>query len=269
LAKKFIIAYFLAFSLSFLMMYPKYFAYTNQSLDTEKGLNVSYSNSITEVFGLISTILFVLGIFLILKISKEKNFNKSLGIVLACICIIILAIVFFVQFNFGSEIMYRRAYMFSLLFMGIIASYSIYYLRKIEIKKIKIGLLISLILLGTVLYESYNIQKNEPYYTILTEKNYEEYLWIKNNLEPGKVVMDPWKANGFVQVTEFPVYIRITQGPSEMRTERLSKIYNFFSNNCTDLNFLKENNISIIYHQNCKNDRFEKIKSNIYIYKIT
>lgn len=83
-------------------------------------------------------------------------------------------------------------------------------------------------------------------YHLINEKEYNDFVWIKNNLN-GSAVLDPWKAIAFTPVAEREVYSRVPQGPDEKYLSRNIEVSKFFKSGCSDLDFFYKNNISIGY----------------------
>ncbi|MBI5001694.1 MAG: hypothetical protein HZB92_09290 [Euryarchaeota archaeon] len=95
------------------------------------------------------------------------------------------------------------------------------------------------------------IHVSTPYYHIVTEDEYQDFVWIRDNLGANytKALLDPWKAVAFGPVTRKLVYYKIPQGPDSNLEARIAAIQTFFGGNCTDTAFLLANGINIVYTQ--------------------
>ena len=101
---------------------------------------------------------------------------------------------------------------------------------------------------------------------MIDEQDYEAFVWIKENIGEGyeKAILDPWKATAFTAITGKKVYGRIQRYPLE-RAERATE---FLDENCQDTEFLRENEITIVYSLFvCDNPDLIKLRRHIYILK--
>jgi hypothetical protein len=88
-------------------------------------------------------------------------------------------------------------------------------------------------------------------------------LCIRQNLS-GKALLDPWKARAFPFIAEREVYAVMPFGPVEKELKKVDEARVFLAENCTDKQFLIENNISIVYTD--KPCNLTKVKENIYYF---
>ncbi len=223
-----------------------------------------YLKEIPSVYGTIPTIFFVLGFYFL---SHFKN--KEVWSLLLSSIFLILIIVLFARFGLNFLIPYQRTYIPLFLLMSIIASFG--YSKLLEIKKPfkNFGLFLLFICLTLTAYFAIKRDLKTPYYHLINDKDYENFLWIKENSEPNAIVLlDPWKARAFPAIAERKVYAVMPFGPNKEYLKLVENAYRFFAQKCTNTTFLIENNISIIYSPvKCQNDDLIEVKENIYILK--
>ena len=197
------------------------------------------------LYGYLQTAFFVAGFYLIMKSKYKPLAYTSL--------LLIALIVLYARFNQSYLIPYIRIYVPLMLFMSIIASYSM-----AKIPKIFLTLSITLILILSV-----KSTLEQKHYTLISEREYKDFLWIRHNLS-GKALLDPWKARAFPFIAEREVYAVMPFGPVEKELKKVDEARVFLAENCTDKQFLIENNISIIYTD--KPCNLTKVKENIYYF---
>ena len=202
-------------------------------------------------FGIVQTVFFVLGAYLILRERKREAY-----LVYAVIVMLVLNLIYH-RYGFTFLIMPERNYLYMMLLMSIIGGYFLYKTKKYK-------LLYSALIILLISYSFYN-NLSTPYYHIIDKREYEDFIFIKENLK-GKAIIDPWKAIAFVAIAEKPVYISVSAGPSKKFQERAPKVYEFFKNKCRNTSFLIENNITIVYsYVPCENKDLIKIRERIYV----
>ncbi len=210
---------------------------------------VHFSDLFTE-YGLLPSLLFVVGSFLLLK----KNERDVIFVYSAAVLLILNFLYRRLEWTF--LIMPERNYLYLMLLMSLPAGFAL--------AKVKNPGLSVLLILATFILAFQNLIST-PFYHIIDEREYDDFLWIKENLE-GRALIDPWKAIAFTALAEKPVYSTISLGPNPKAEERNRAIARFFENACNDTEFLRKNNISIVYsYVNCKNPDLEKIKDRIYV----
>ena len=101
---------------------------------------------------------------------------------------------------------------------------------------------------------------------MIDEQDYEAFVWIKENVGEGyeKAILDPWKATAFTAITGKKVYGRTQRYPGE-RAKRASV---FLEERCQDTEFLRENDITIVYYLfDCDNPDLIELRPHVYILK--
>ena len=124
-----------------------------------------------------------------------------------------------------------------------------------------------MILFFTIIISIYN-NLNTPYYHIIDENDYDNFLLIKENSPRNVTVLsDPWKARALAPIAEKVVFAVIPFGPDEKQTIMAINAMKFLNENCSNIRFLQENNISIVYTNDvCKNPYLQEFSDNIYFY---
>lgn len=228
--------------------------------------------------------LFFLASFM--AIYKGKSLQRSLFLSsLSFISIIFL----YDKFNFGLPILYDRAFSYLFLFVTVLAGYGLAWIREYVEKGMKyivkikesfeerdiitkgVGIGVVLILCFIIIFFTVPVHKEETYYKILNEREFERFEWIRCNIDDYKdeyhsferAAIEPTKASIFSAVTGiytisstfWPKYgEKIEQ---EMRT--------FLHEGGKDIDFLEKHDISVIYGE-CKNENLEMIHKNVYLY---
>ncbi|MBI5001704.1 MAG: hypothetical protein HZB92_09340 [Euryarchaeota archaeon] len=107
-----------------------------------------------------------------------------------------------------------------------------------------------------------------PYYHIISEEEYRDFIWIRDNLGANytKAVLDPWKAVAFAPVTGKLVFYSTHQGVDIGMAEKISAIDAFFGGNCSDTAFLRDNGVSIVYTETLiDNPLLVEVQPRIYV----
>ncbi|MBU5689250.1 MAG: hypothetical protein KQA41_03435 [Candidatus Aenigmarchaeota archaeon] len=231
--------------LAILLSLPNYYVELKKGIEALKFDFWITLRQLPYIYGYIQTAFFIAGFYLILKTKhKDLAFTSMF---------LIFLIVLHARLGQTFLVPYIRIYIPLMLFMNIIASYSITKLPK----SIMIASLIIILAL------SVNSILKQQHYRIIDSTDYKNFLWIRNNLQ-GKAILDPWKARAFVFIAERPVYVVMPFGPVESELQKVREANAFLDTNCTNTNFLKENRISIIY--SLKNCTLEKVNDNTYFY---
>ena len=208
-------------------------------------------------FGYISTIIFVLGFYLAMR-----DWKKHEVIITFTVVTLLSLIVLYRFFKYIPLIFPERVLLYTLLFMSILAGKGLNWIKS---KSWIVALIISLV----IFVLSYQSHANTPYYHIINEEEFEDFMWIRDNLD-GKAILDPWKAIAFTAVAEKPVYVTISLGPCEKTVKRIRETVKFFRENCSDTEFLIRNNISIVYYGgSVDNPNLIKVRDKIYYFPLS
>ena len=125
------------------------------------------------------------------------------------------------------------------------------------------------ILLALIFVIAVNNHVHENYYEVVTEEDYDSFIWIKENLNQsyGTTILDPWKAVAYEALTQKSSYHKIPIGEMRVDSHRRNLIYEFLNNNCTDSEFLIKNEIDIVYTSgSCDNNNLTKVYNNVYVF---
>lgn len=203
-------------------------------------------------------IIAVIGIYF----SAEK---KGYSVAVYVIALLIFIFTFY-YFKIEVFIPYRRALMYLFLILAIPFGFGCDRIISLTKNK-KIQILIGIILIALILFFALpsKLNENKQIYHIINDKEFEAFNYTKENTDKTSIaVLDPWKANALTPLAERQVYSRIVQGPNEEIEKKNKKIEEFFNNNCTDIEFLKQNNISIVYGE-CESEFLSEIHKNVWI----
>jgi hypothetical protein len=210
---------------------------------------------IPGLFGYIQTVFFILGFYLLAKHGKKEDQTILLGI-----ASFLMVIFFYNQTGWLPLFSYHRIYMSLFILMTLVAGYGI---SKIKSKPVLV------VILSVIAVLSLQQHLSTPYYHIIDDNDYQNFVWIKDNTSPdAKALLDPWKARAFPAIVERRVFTVTPLGPNQEVLKINQKAYDFFNGNCTNTTFLIENNISIVYSPiKCQNNNLTEVKEDIYFLK--
>jgi hypothetical protein len=224
------------------------------------------------IYGYIPLALTLLGVCVLAYRSERENY----GLVLGAIALMLMLLIF-KTFHYGIAVLYERGLMVMMLMMGICGGAGLAVLKNIKLpgnifKKIKErltflqpGYLVVLALIIVILFIAVPVRQSAPYYHVINEAEYEDFMWIRDNLgsEYEWAILDPWKATPFTAITGKKVYSRIHIMPYE----RDEQAYKFLADGCVDSDFIRENLISIVYtNQPCRNEELIEVRENVYLF---
>lgn len=222
-------------------------------------------------FGYIPLILFIIGfLFLCLK-GKVKDY-----VLASCAGIFVIALALFATPRIGIPIMYSRSWLYFLLLASLIAGFGVKeirllcqgYLSRHITKATVFAWLTTLLIILPSAYLGIKSHYDEPYYHIMDDKTYEDFVWINANLGDSyqRAVLEPWLALTFPPITGKSVYTYSAFYPTEERAGKTVEARQFFDNRCNDTAWLEENNIDIVYTKiPLENPDLHRLRDNIYI----
>mgnify|MGYP000247523340 CR=1 FL=1 len=229
--------------------------------------------SIIEVYGYLPALFCILGVVILIV----KGENQKRGLALALLAMLAMMVVFY-QFHYGVPVMFYRGFMYTLVLMAIVAGAGLMWFSNLTLPSrfyewrllawsknyLKVTLL--LVCLVLVLATTIPDRLDETYYHMITERDYEAFVWVRENIgkDHEKAILDPWKATAFTAITGKKVYGRIQRYPGE-RAKRASA---FLEEGCKDTEFLRENGITIVYSLfDCDNPDLVEVRPRVYILK--
>ena len=130
------------------------------------------------------------------------------------------------------------------------------------------GKALSLALVAVLLFITIPERLDEKYYHMIENRDYAAFVWIRDNLgdEYERTLLDPWQGAAFLAITGKKVYSWISTEPKDIDIKARA----FIEGGCTDTEFLRKNNISIVYVTppwTCTNPLLTKVRSNVYIFR--
>jgi len=236
---------------------------TAESMVSTSTWYLPFAPTVFKVYGYLPTLVFVVGIFALGRRGKIKD----LGLIFASV-LLLLPIVVFVQLYIGNGIIYDRNYSYLMVLMCIIGGFGLLNISS-GLKEYRFGPAIYMLLVISILSTAAIAHSNTPYYHIMDEQEYTDYLWIKENLGDveGISVLEPWEAKAYAPITGRYVYSHIPPGPSEFCEKRNREIYEFFKDGGNNSTFLEANKISIVYTEmTITNPDLTEVKPRIYLY---
>ncbi len=224
-------------------------------------------------YGYLPTVCCILGVMLLVIKGGRENYGLAAGFIL-----LLLVLVSYIQFNYGTEIIYSRGLLYVMLVMGLIGGFGLAMIRRIRLpgkfgSRAKSVFLIqnmgNMLCLVVIMLTSVMVIPDRQaisYYHKIDDNDYDAFVWINEYLgnEYKKAILDPVQAIPFVAITGKEVH-------STMRSRVDSKAretYQFLKSDCTDTDFLKKNDISIVYNRNeCNNPDLVEMKEDVYVLK--
>lgn len=211
---------------------------------------VGLFKSVVTEFGFVSSFFFVLGFYLSIRDWRKEE------VVISLTATILLSLIVIYRFtNYLPLLWPERVLLYLMMFMSVIAAKGLHWIRE---KSLPVGVFFAILVIAFTYQTHVGIQ----YYHIVDDREYEDYVWIRDNLE-GKAILDPWEAIAFTAVAENPVFTVVR--PTDEFKEKSKELIKFFSENCSDTEFLVENNISIVYFKgNVDNLDLKEVRDSIY-----
>lgn len=204
----------------------------------------------TEV-GYLPTAFFIIGTFMLIR-----RHGKDAALVYASIIFLLINLAYR-RLSWTLVVMPERNIIYLMLLMSIIAGYP---LSKVRDKRIVVGIFL------VVLFVSYPAHIGTPYYHIINKREFDDFVFIRDNVEGEKAVLDPGWAITFPSVTEKYVYSKIPAGSNEFYGRRNVEIFAFLGDKCKDTSFLRKNGISIVYSPSgCDNKDLVKVRERVYV----
>jgi len=221
-------------------------------------------------FGFIPLALFVVGIGFLLY----KEGSKAWGLIISSWVFLTIWLLF-QALGIGVTALYERSILYFFLLAGIIAGlatkhikewFSNYFIRFTE-KVTVLSLLVILILVIAAGVSSVRFHFQEPFYHLITESQYDDCLWIRENLDSNcqKVLVNPRMAIAFSTLSGRSTYASdatiIFWYP-----ERLKEVDKFLKGNASDTSWLVERSIDTVYTElPINNPDLKKLREGLYI----
>lgn len=225
--------------------------------------SLTFSSIIPALFipryiGWLLIVLILIGIY---SSIKNKKYDLSVFSI-----ILLMFILIAYRFQFEFFIPYGRALMYLYLILAILFGIGCEIIITLsKNKKIRTLFAIILVVLVLITVLPAKIESNNYIYHIVDSNEVSAFKWIGENTTQNSIaILDPWKANAFTPLAEMRVYSRIMQGPNNISEMKNTEVYAFFQGNCTNMAFLEQNNLSVIYGS-CNNSQLNEVYPNVYI----
>jgi len=182
---------------------------------------------------------------------------------------------FFVEFyrrwfDIGPNILYERSWLYVMLLMALIAGYGLGNIRQISLEFFKkppwakpliyAGLVLVVALALLLRLDGY---QKEYYYRFMDAKTYNDFIFIRDNLDGSKAVLDPYLAWAFFPISGKYAY---TTAAYPYNTEDALKVRDFLLEGGRDTTWLIRHKIDIVYSPiPLENPNLVEVKEGIYI----
>jgi hypothetical protein len=222
-------------------------------------------------YGYIPILLCMVGApFLMIKGGKV-NYGLVWGLVT-----LLIAFFIFHGFGYGSFLWYGRSFHYIWLIMSIIGGAGLAELMKFisqgwfinrvknEFLKNNAWKILSAAVIVIMLGIGIQARQHIPYYYMIDNKDYEAFVWIRDNVDSGykKAILDPWKGTAFTAITGKYIYARL----SEKADKSDIAASDFLDRGSENTTFLKKNGITIVYTTgSTKNTNLVEVRDNVYL----
>ncbi|MFC1935109.1 hypothetical protein ACFLXZ_02205 [Chloroflexota bacterium] len=205
-----------------------------------------------QKLGTVTLVLFILGLAYLAYRSRWRYWGL-MATVLAFWAIVLI----YNLFEIGIPPLYERSFFYIMFLITIIAGMFAMVLRNwlklIVIKtEFRYGRLLTILVMATIFTFSgitdFRAHFNEPYYHITNDKQYNDAVWIRQNLDYtyAKVITDPMSTIAFSVLSGKYIYasndVWLYSGE-----EILEEAYNFLDGKAADTTWMIDNSISIVY----------------------
>jgi hypothetical protein len=228
---------------------------------------------IMGTYGYLPVALGAMGIAILVFKGKKSSY----GLILGTLALLILLVARF-TFHYGADVMYFRSLHYMMLMMSVLAGAGLWLVRKIRLPEWinvpyklsfitrNIGNIVSLVLIGMVLYTAIPQRQHTPYYHMINEQEYQSFVWIRENVDASyqKAILDPWKATAFTGITGKYVLTKIGEAPTGKDVE----VIDYLNGGCKDTSYLIDNGVSLVFSPvKVENDDLIEVHPEVYLLK--
>jgi hypothetical protein len=226
----------------------------------------------------------------LMALYKGKAMHR--GMFLAALAFIVI-IFLYDRFTLGLPIIYDRSFTFLFLFITLLTGYGLAEVRgyieggvrfvtahlklflnnKSKKKKLAWGISIALpfFLCLLIAFLAVPVHKEEAYYTLINDKEFEMFEWINNNIDEykneyhsfDKAVVATSKAPVFSSVTG--IYTLSSSGYPRYGESIRADVDTFFVEKGRNTDFLENYDIDVVYG-NTENEILKMVHKNVYLY---
>jgi len=135
------------------------------------------------------------------------------------------------------------------------------------------GILVPLVIVIMLLLTAVPAHANIEYYQMITEEEYEDFVWIRDHLDEyrndtflyERGAVHPFKASPFSAITGLNIVTSNMHPRLRIRLD--GPMREFLSNQCQDTSFMDRYKISVIYNPlGCNNTNLTQIHEHVYLY---
>lgn len=239
-----------------------------EASDSERHLTLPPIMNTLSDFGFIPVALFVIGAAILAYKGTRFYWTMLLSIV---------ALLAFIQlyphYYVGPDIIYERGWLYTYIFMALIGGLALISLGQYAKSALNNNpALASTVQFTAVAFlvivaSAFSLRNHldEPYYHMIDDTIYKDFLWIEENVPPqyDTCLVDKGMAWAFAPVTgKFGYYAEIAPNPHpEGRS-----VMEFLQNGLTDTSWLKDRDIDMVYTQGLvQNDDLVEVHNNVYL----
>ncbi len=224
-----------------------------------------------QKFGYISLVFLLVGVWFLSVQGKAKDYA-----LVFCAAIFLAILLLFTRFNIGMGIMYDRSWLYFFILVSLVAAFGVrgvrlwcqkFFGRYISNPAI-LGVVLVLLLLIPSAWLTTRNHLEEPYYRIVDDTIYADFIWIAENIDARyqRAVLDPWLALTFPPIASRFVHTYSAFYPDPERDTAIIDVDEFFKNQCRNTEWLREHDISIVYTDvTVDNAELEQVHNHVYV----
>ncbi|MFC1990726.1 hypothetical protein ACFLU9_01070 [Chloroflexota bacterium] len=238
----------------------------NEAMQPELHLQLPPIQNAVFKFGYIPATLFALGIGILARQGKRDNW----AIVLSAVGLLAFLLLY-PRFYIGPDIIYERGWLYFFVLMALLGGVA---LKEIwgwagrgnmpSLATVSSYAVIG-ILVASAFAMSLRSHLTEPYYHVIDDINYQDFLWVREYTPPQYQVgvLDTAKAWAFAAVTGKFAY---TAEVSPNFHAKGRSAMEFLENGARDTSWLVERGINIVYSsEEIDNNQLIKVNNNLYL----
>lgn len=230
--------------------------------------------------GLITWLLFIVGVYYVITRGRSLQFTMLFSS-LAFIVIIGL----YSLLGYGIPVVYDRSFLYLFLFVPLVAAFG---LRELRVPLVSLiqkyvprtlprydgqvkQMIFPVVVVLLLVFTAVPAHVNTPYYKMISEKDYESFIWIRENIEGYRDenqtyrvgAVHPYKASPFSAITG--LYIVTSSMHPVIRYQLRDDMETFLADRCRNTSFLKKYGITVVYGS-ADNRNLTMVYPNVYLF---
>jgi hypothetical protein len=240
----------------------------NEALTPDSEISLPPILNIVGRFGYVLPFLFAAGT----GILAYRGTRENRALVVSAIGLLVFQLIYAYVF-LGPDIIYERGWLYLYVSMAIISGLAVGEswqrlqgnTNRLSVPAAVVSYSVIILLLTTSFVFSLRNHLNEPFYRLVDERSYADFLWVKENVPPvyQSGIADLGVNGPFAAVTGKYVYIGEV---SQNFRYKWSQADEFFDNGARDYQWLIGEGLSMVYTNSpVENNRLNKVHHNQYL----